>query len=53
MFTVKQQNVFLVPTRWRWNAVSTRLQSARKDGTLARPDWVPTPARGNQKNFKK
>jgi len=21
-----------------------------KNGTLARPEWVPTPARGNQKN---
>jgi len=32
--------------------VSTRLQSgspASKDGTLARPKSVPTPARGNQK----
>jgi len=24
-------------------------KAARKDGTLARPELVPTPARGNQK----
>jgi len=43
---------FLVPTRRRGNAVPTRQRrgpQARKDGTLARPKSVPTPARGNQK----
>ena len=43
---------FLVPTRRRGNAFSTcqhRGPQAHKDGTLARPESVPTPARGNQK----
>jgi hypothetical protein len=38
---------FLVPTRWRGNAVTTRQRGLHR--TLARPDSVPTPARGNQK----
>jgi hypothetical protein len=40
-------------TRWRGNAVSTRQRRVRKYGTLARPDWVPTLARGNQKKKRK
>jgi hypothetical protein len=39
---------FLVPTRWRGNAVMTR-QRRRSYWTLARPEWVPTLASGNQK----
>jgi len=45
---------FLVPTRRRGNAFSTpqcRGPQARKDGMLARPESVPTPARGNQKKM--
>jgi hypothetical protein len=42
------RTIYLVPTRLRGNPVPTHLPSGR-DGTLARPDWVPTPARGNQK----
>jgi hypothetical protein len=42
---------FLVPTRWRGNAVSTRQRRHCQHGTLARPDWVPTQARGNQKKM--
>jgi len=43
--------VFLVPTRRRGNAVPTRQRrEASRDGTLVRPELVPTPARGNQKN---
>jgi len=41
----------LVPTRQRGNAVTTRQRRGFYHGTLARPEWVPTPARGNQKNF--
>jgi hypothetical protein len=43
---------FLVPTRWRGNAFATRQRrclSAPKHGTSARPEWIPTPARGNQR----
>ena len=43
---------FLVPTRRRGNAFLRcrhRGPQARKDGTLARQNWIPTPARGNQK----
>jgi hypothetical protein len=41
---------FLVPTRWRGNAFSTRQRRVTyRDWTLARPEWVPTPARENQK----
>ena len=45
---------FLVPTRQRGNAVTTRQRRVAtcKHGTLARPDSVPTLARGNQKNQK-
>ena len=41
---------FLVPTRQRGNPFSTRQRRCSQEGTLARPDWVPTLARGNQKN---
>ena len=37
----KKPDRFLVPTR--------RRREASKDATLARPELVPTPARGNQK----
>jgi len=46
------ERIFLVPTRWRGNAFSLLQQNgqqARKYGTLAHPEPVPTPARGNQK----
>jgi len=37
-------------TRWRGNALATRQRRViPKDWTLARPEWIPTPARGNQK----
>ncbi len=42
---------FLVPTRWRGNALATR-QRRVTHRTLARPESVPTPARGNQKNLE-
>jgi hypothetical protein len=42
----------LVPTRQRGNPFSTRQRRCSQEGTLARPDWVPTLARGNQKNQK-
>ncbi|MDM8559545.1 hypothetical protein [Candidatus Parabeggiatoa sp. HSG14] len=35
-------------TRWRGNEVTMR-QHRDSNGTLARPDWIPTLARGNQK----
>jgi len=44
-----KQLIFLVPTRRRGNAVPTRQRRGPQDGTLARPESVPTPARGNQK----
>jgi len=37
-------------TRWRGNALTTRQRRVtHKNWTLARPEWVTTPARGNQK----
>jgi predicted nucleic acid-binding protein len=39
---------FLVPTRWRGNAVQTRQRPVLQARTLARPDPVPTLASGNQ-----
>jgi len=50
--TRRRGNAFLVPTRRRGNAFSLLQQSgpqARKNGMPARPESVPTPARGNQK----
>jgi len=50
--------VFLVPTRWRGNPFPTRQRLVfaggleRENGTLARPEWVTTPARGNQKELE-
>jgi hypothetical protein len=44
---------FLVPTRRRGNRFSTRQRRADRNGTLARPEWVPTPASGNQKTASK
>jgi len=44
-------NFYLVPTRRRGNALTTRQRrdfSAHKHTTLARREWVTTPARGNQ-----
>jgi hypothetical protein len=41
-------------TRQRGNALATRQRRViDKDWTLARPEWVTTPARGNQKTRKK
>jgi hypothetical protein len=41
---------FLVPTRWRGNAFATRQRLDFSHKTLLR-EWVPTPARGNQKKI--
>ena len=52
LFLVPTRLCFLVPTRRRGNAFPTRQRRgllAYKYWTLARPQWVPTPARGNQK----
>jgi len=52
--TIVYSVFFLVPTRWRGNELATRQRRVTpKDWTLARPEWVPTPARGNQKKRRR
>jgi hypothetical protein len=42
----KKNAVFLIPTRWRGNALAMRRRCMiDRDWTPARPEWVPTPAR--------